>query len=95
MTLGEICDFKINDETADFWLVRRGGINTVGTPTKTFSPEHIGVKVNRTDLVLPDFLYYYFQYLQVQGLFKQLASGTTNLTQIPIADLKAIKVSFG
>jgi len=95
MILGDICEFKVKMEDADFWLVRRGDINTIGKPTKKYSPDNIGVKVTRTDLVLPDFLYYYFEYLHGGGLFRRFASGTTNLNQMPISDIKSIKVSFG
>lgn len=95
MRLGDICDFKVNMEDADFWLTRRGDIKMIGKPTKTFSSENIGVKVIRTDLVLPDFLYYYFEYLQGNGLFSQLAVGTINVKHITISDIKNINVTFG
>ena len=94
MKLGDICNFNVNMEDADFWLTRRGDISMIGKPTKKYSPDNIGVKVTRTDLVLPDFLYYYFEYLHGGGLFRQFASGTTNVNQIPISDIKNINVTF-
>ena len=60
MTLGTICEFKLNFENADFWLIRKGSEKTVGTPTRSFNEENIGVKVREEylDRVLPDFLFY-------------------------------------
>ncbi len=92
MILGDICNFKVNYPEADFWLVRKGSENMVGKPTKTFSPEHIGVKVTDTQRLLPDFLYYYMQYLNQAGFFKQLAKGTTNLKHIVSSDLHNLQI---
>jgi restriction endonuclease S subunit len=94
MTLGDICEFKTNFEDADFWLVRKGDEMMIGKPTKKFSPDNIGVKVIKTDLVLPDFLYYYFEYLKSSGFFLRVAKGETLLKHISIADLKNVGVQF-
>lgn len=94
MTIGDVCEFKTNFPEADFWLQRKGSEKSVGMPVKEFSPEHIGVKVINTDLVLPDFLFYYFQFLHMQGVFTQFAHGTLNLKNIKISDIKNIPISF-
>lgn len=92
MKLGQICEFRVNFPEADFWLIRKGDINTVGTPTKNFSEEHIGVKVLNTDLFLPNYLYYVFMYLQQRDVFSNLATGTLNLKNIRISDIKDIDI---
>jgi len=71
MTLGNICTFKTNFPDADFWLQRKGSEKTVGSPTKEFYEENIGVKVKEEymDKVDPGYLYYYFQFLHQQGVF--------------------------
>jgi hypothetical protein len=94
MTISDVCEFKLNFQDADFWLIRKGSEKTVGTPVKEFSSEYIGVKVINTDLVLPDFLFYYFQFLHMQGLFTQYAHGTLNLKNIKISDIKNIPIAF-
>jgi hypothetical protein len=91
MTIGDICEFKTNFLEADFWLIRKGSENTVGTPVKAFSAEHIGVKVIQGD---PKFMYYFFVMLHNQGIFKQLATGTLRLQHIRIADVKSIPIRF-
>lgn len=73
MTIGELCEFKTDFPDADFWLVKKGNRKEIGKPVKKFSPEHIGVKVVRTDVLLPDYLYYVFMSLQDRGLFETLA----------------------
>jgi restriction endonuclease S subunit len=90
MKLKHIADFKVNNPEADFWITRKGSETTVGSPTREFSPEHIGVTVTRPDLVLPDYLFYVFQYFAQLGIFAQLSSGTTNLKNIKIDDVKNI-----
>ena len=73
MTIGDLCEFKTNFPDADFWLVKKGNKNEIGVPVKTFSPENIGVKVIRTDIFLPNYLYYVFMNIQNQGVFDMLS----------------------
>jgi restriction endonuclease S subunit len=67
-------------------------INSVGKPTKEFDPEKIGIKVVRTDLLLPDYLYYVFEFLVMNGAFASMSRGTTNLKNISIDDVKNLPV---
>ena len=92
MTLGDLCEFKVNFPEADFWLVRKGDENSVGKPTKEFDPEKIGVKIVREDLLDPNYLYYVFMYLQTSGKLASLAKGTLRLKNIRISDIKNIGI---
>lgn len=94
MTIGDLVDFKSNEENADFWLIRKGSENTVGTPTKEYSPEYIAVIIKDRSIIDPQYLYYYFMMLQSKGVFKMLAKGTTKLMNIRISDVKSIPVSM-
>jgi hypothetical protein len=94
MTIGDLCEFKTNFPDADFWLQKKGSIDNVGTPLKEFYEENIGVKVIRTDIFIPQYLYYYFQFLHQQGLFAPIAHGTLPLKNITISDIKSIPISF-
>ena len=94
MTLGDLVEFKTNSEDADFWLIRKGSENTVGKPTKEYSPEHIGVTIIDNSILDPQYLFYYFMMLQNRGIFKMLAKGTTRLMNIRISDIKSIPVSM-
>ena len=94
MTLGKLCEFKVNFPEANFWLIRKGSENVVGSPTKEFSSEHIGVKVLNEEILNPDFLYYYFTFLQQKGVFTQLAFGTLKLKHIRISEIKDIPIVF-
>lgn len=92
--LKDLAEIKTNFENADFWLWRRNTEDKVGSPTKEFNPEHIGIKVIRTDIMLPDYLYYVIQYLHSQGYFKQLSKGTTRLVNIKSQDVANISFSL-
>ncbi len=90
MKLKHIVDLSVDNPGADFWIVRVGSEKQVGRPTREYSPEHIGVTVTRPDLVIPDYLFYVFEYLAGQGAFAELAQGTTGLKTISVKDLKNI-----
>ena len=92
MRLKDLCEFKTDFPEADFWITRKGDINSVGKPTKEYDPEKIGVKVVRTDLLVPDYLFYVFEYLVMSGGFASMAKGVTNLKHIDINDVKNIPV---
>jgi hypothetical protein len=93
MKLSDVCEIRTNFSDADFWLQRKGGDNTVGTPTKEFNPENIGIKVIRTDILLPEYLYYVLVYYQSIGYFSNISKGTLNLKNIRTEDIKNIRLS--
>lgn len=89
-TLDKLCEIKTNFPDADFWIVRRGSIKTVGSVERdVFNPENIGIKVTSESLN-SKFLSYFFEDLHSKGLFKQIAKGTTQLVNIKISDIKSI-----
>lgn len=93
MRLGDVCIISTNFGDADFWLQRKGSVDTVGTPTKVFNPENIGIKVVRTDILIPEFLYYMLTYYQSIGHFSKVSNGTLNLKNIRVEDIKDIKLT--
>jgi len=84
---------KTSFRGADFWLVRKGGINKVGEPTREYSPEHIGIKAN--EKFNPSFLFYLMQFLFNEGAFRPLAIGTTDLQSIRVEDVKKMSILNG
>ncbi len=89
--LFNIAKVKTNYPEADFWIIRKGSEFTVGTPTRTYSPEYFGVKVERTDIVIPDYLYYALTHLSNVGYFQRLARGTLSLKHITKSDVENIR----
>lgn len=83
-------DHPTNFQEADFWITRRGSLKTCGKPTRQYNPEHIGVKVERTDLLLPDYLFLCFEWLHSQGIWEPLATGTLELVNIRVSDVRSI-----
>ena len=88
--LKDLAKIATNMPDADFWLVRKGSDKTVGKPVKEFDPSRIGVKVVRTDVIDPNYLYYAMMNLHNQGMFARLANGTTNLVNITVNDIANI-----
>lgn len=80
-------EVRTNFPEADMWVTRKGTLEKVGSVTRAFSPENIGVKVLATDVVLPDYLYYVLMHLHTKGFFKNRAKGTTNLQNITVKDV--------
>jgi hypothetical protein len=91
VTLSEKTEMKTNFPEADFWIIRKGTEDKVGSPTKDFSPEHIGIKVISDDL-LPDYLYYAMQYIHSTGYYRPLAHGTLKLKNIKVSDIANIRL---
>lgn len=87
--LSDHATIKIKFPDADFWLIRKGTENKVGSPTKEFNAENIGIKVN-SESILPDYLFYAIQYLHTKGYFRQLSRGTLALKNIRISDVENI-----
>lgn len=92
-TLKDLATVKTNMQDADFWLVRKGSSKTVGKPVREFNPEHIGIKVTRTDVLDPQYLYYVFMNLHNQGYFAQRATGMSELVHIRTSDVADIEFS--
>lgn len=90
MRLQDVAKVCVGFPEADFWIVRRGTIKAVGEPTYTFNPEHIGIKVVRTDILLPRYLYYCLLNIHTQGMWEPLANGTLSLVNIRVSDIKHI-----
>lgn len=92
MRLSDVATIKTNFQDADFWLVRRGSLKTVGQPVREFNPEHIGVKVHNTDLLLPRYLFICFEALHLEGRWQPLATGTLSLVNIRVSDVRKIEL---
>ncbi|MDB9315624.1 hypothetical protein PN462_21100 [Spirulina sp. CS-785/01] len=79
---------KTNFPTADFWLTNKGSLDTLGTPLKTFEPYYIGILCPQ--FIVPDYGFYLFVYLRSQGIWKQLAVGTTAYKSLRIREVRRV-----
>jgi hypothetical protein len=93
MKLGDLLDFKIGNEDADFWIAPFGNEKTVGKPSKKFDENYIGVKVKDYSVLDPGYAYYVFEYLSSSGLLAQLSDRTnTGVMRVRISDIKEIPI---
>lgn len=92
MKLSDVATIKTNFKEADFWIVRRGSLKTCGQPTYDFNPEHIGIRVERTEVMLPRFIYYCFEMLHDSGKWEPLATGSLSLVNIRVSDVRNIEL---
>ena len=93
MLLSDVCTIKTQFEDADFWVIRRGSLKTVGMPVREYNPEHIGIKVVKTEILIPDYLYYCMVYMHGQKLWEMQATGTLSLVNIRVTDVRKIRLS--
>jgi hypothetical protein len=84
-TLSDFITLKINDPDADFWIVRRGSADKVGTPVKTFSPEAYGITVKDKSRL----------YIHSTHHFERMATGSLRLQNIKAHDILSIAVQDG
>lgn len=90
--LGDLVNMQLGMEDADFWVEYRGSVDTIGRPSKQYGPKKLGIKVTRTDVLDPRYLYYVFEHLFNQGKFRQFAKGATNLVNLRVDDIKRIPI---
>lgn len=93
MKLAAMATIRTNFPEAHFWLVRRGSAESCGKPVRVFDPEHIGIRVERTDLLLPDYLFYALAHIHQAGQWKAVATGTLSLVNIRVSDVRCIELS--
>lgn len=87
--LKEVAHVSHADETADFWLQRRGTTRNLGRVSKEYDPQALGVKVTDSR-ILPEFLYYVLIKCRFDGYFQAVARGTLDLKHITIRDVENI-----
>lgn len=92
LRLKDIATIKVGLKDADFWIKRRDSIDQVGAVTKIYNKEAFGIKVERSDIMIPDFLYYAMMNIHMQGYYKGISSGSTGLVNIKINDIKNVKI---
>lgn len=93
MRLSDVATIRTNLPEANFWLVRRGSAERCGEPGREFNPEHIGILVHRTDILLPDYLFYALMHIHQSGHWKKIATGTLSLVNIRVSDVQRIELS--
>ncbi|WP_420170733.1 hypothetical protein ACN99C_26955 (plasmid) [Pseudomonas alloputida] len=93
MKLSALAVIRTNFPDAHFWLVRRSSMERCGEPVRVFNPEHIGIKITRTDVLLPDYLFYVFLHIHQIGHWQKMATGTLQLVNIRIADVRNIELT--
>lgn len=95
MQLKDVALVRVGLPDADFWLVRRGTPQAVGQPVREYSPYHIGIRVEQTGLILPNYLFYVFMDLHLGGQWQALAIGTLELVHIRTEDVSNINLLIG
>ena len=93
MRLSDVATIRTNYPEANFWLFRRGSAERCGEPVREFNPEHIGIRVNRIDILLPDYLFYVLVHIHQVGYWKTIATGTLSLVNIRVSDVRQIELS--
>lgn len=91
VSLEDLARVATNMKDADFWLIATHNYDKVGEPTKEFKQHSIGIKVTKTDVIDPEYLYYVMLNLYNQGYWKNRGNGVTNRQTIRVKDVKDIK----
>lgn len=93
MKLSDFATIRTNFPEAHFWIVRRGSIERVGEPVRLFNPEHIGIRIEKTELLLPDYLFWVLTAVHNAGNWKRIATGSLSLVNIRVSDVQNIELS--
>jgi hypothetical protein len=93
MKLAAVATIQTNFPEAHFWIVRRGSSERCGEPVRVFNTEHIGMRIERLDLLLPDYLFYALKHVHHLEHWRQIATGTLSLVNIRVSDVRSIELS--
>jgi hypothetical protein len=93
MKLAAVATIQTDFPEAHFWIVRRGSAERCGEPVRVFNLEHIGIRIERLDLLLPDYLFYALKHVHHSGHWRQIATGTLSLVNIRVSDVRSIELS--
>lgn len=94
MRLKDVAKISVNMPEADFWIIRRGSIENVGKPVDDFHEERIGVKIENTEMLFPQYAKYMMMYIWMSGYYRSFATGTTELVNIKVSDVKDIRLKI-
>ena len=78
-TLGDLAKIQKNMKRADFWL------KPDGEPTRTFNKKLIGIKIRRTDLLLPEYAFYMMMHIYVMYSWPTHIVNVQDVRSLPIA----------
>ena len=92
MILSDLAIVKTGFENADFWITRRSSVDRVGSVSREYNPEAIGVKVLRTDILIPEYCFYMMDAIHAAGHWKARATGTLQLVNIRVSDVRNIRL---
>lgn len=90
--LKDLVRVRLNDPSADFWLIRKGSDTEVGKPTKEFSPEHLGITVTATNALDPNYLRFVMEHIWSQKHWVNIARGALRLKSIRKEDIENLRV---
>ncbi|OBU86071.1 hypothetical protein [Chromobacterium subtsugae] len=92
MKLSQLATIRTNFPEAHFWIIRRGSADRCGKPIREFNPEHIGIRIEATDMLLPDYLYYVMMHIHHAGYWQGIATGSLSLVNIKVSDVRNIQL---
>jgi hypothetical protein len=78
-TLGDLANVKKDMRKADFWLKQDG------EPTRTFNKKFIGIKIRRTDILLPDYAFYMMMHIYNQKMWPTHIVNVPDVRSLPLA----------
>lgn len=93
MRLSDVATIRTDFPEAHFWIIRRGSAERCGEPVRVFNREHIGIRVDRTDILLPDYLFYALKHVHQSGYWMRMTTGTLSLVNIRVSDVRRIELS--
>ena len=92
LRLKDVATVKTNFPDADYYIRRVGSEDTVGQVVNEYSPEHIGIKITRKDLILPEYHRHVMINNHLKGYWKNKCYGSLKLKNIRKEDVANMKL---
>ncbi|MEO9124762.1 MAG: hypothetical protein ABI262_08765, partial [Microcoleus sp.] len=77
-----------NFAEADFWLINKGSVQSLGKPVKVFEPFLTGIQCPAT--IEPRYGYYLCVHLHSIGTWSEHSRGSINLQHLRIRDIREV-----
>ena len=92
--LGDLARIEQGLKAADFWMLGNVDIEMVGKPVSEHSPHNLGIRIEKTDVLIPQYLIAIINNLWEQGIFRDFAQGAGDSFYVPAEAMQSMPMTL-
>jgi len=90
ITLGSVAKIEQGLPGADFWMLGNVPIEMVGKPVSEHSPHNLGIRIENTDVLVPQYLIMVINNLWEKEIFRTIAQGAGDSYYVPAEAMQSM-----